>query len=185
MTDLHYDPEKHHYWVGKKRLPSVNEILTTVGIKKKYDGDPYYGEIGTGAALAIEYLLKGELDEYSIAEEIKPRIEAWKRFVKESGYKFLGCETALHNGNFAGRYDHLGIIGGETILLDTKCTEKVDDYGTDCQLSGYWVLLSEKPNKKAALRLGKDGAYDLIEYPSDPQKIWDAVWTLYQLKKNG
>lgn len=186
MTLL-YKPENHTYWLGKRRLPSVNEILEKVGVKKKYDGDPYYGEIGTASALAIQYYLENNLDESSLAEEVKPRLAAFKKFQQDTGYTPYKWELALNNEDFAGRFDHVGKLNGKNVLLDTKCVERVDNYGTVCQLSGYWTLSEETKlieiDRIGALRLGRDGNYEPTWYDTiSPKDIWKSVWTLYKVK---
>src|ERR1035437_68029 len=87
--ELRFEAEKHEYFIGKKKIPSVSSILQKVGLTKNYDGvDPYYRDRGVATHKAIELYLKGILDPTSLDIAIKPQFEAflsyWDKHMKEN-----------------------------------------------------------------------------------------------------
>src|ERR1041384_2280356 len=80
-SELRFDSEAHHYWIGKKRIPGVSEILQRVGLVKDYKGiDPYYRDRGIATHKAIELYLKGTLDIESLDPAVKPCFEAFMSY---------------------------------------------------------------------------------------------------------
>jgi len=168
-------------------LPRVTEILRKIGIAKRYDGiDPIYAEIGTASALAIKLDIEGQLDESSLDDLVKPRLDAFRKFRQETGYSPRYCELSLVSDKhgYRGTLDHLGVLNGKCVLLDTKCSQVVQPE-TDLQLMGYYWLLWEQDygsvQKRGALRLGRDGEWELVWYDTDPM-VWFAVLEIYRWK---
>lgn len=184
-----FEEKDHSYWLSNKRIPGVNEILEKAGIKRKYEGDPYYSELGKAAALAIELDLQGKLDESTIDPAVRPRLEAFKAFKSEKGYVPLYCEIALcsESERFAGRIDHVGYLNNRLGLIDTKCVETMKSFETDCQLCGYERLCDAADiwpiEWRAGLQLKGDGTYALWFYDFDATELWGAVMTIYERKQ--
>jgi len=159
--------------------------MEKVGIIKPYTGDPYYGELGTAAMKAIELDILGTLDESSVSEAIKPRLEGWRKFDLDYAKNTASYITELQvtNGLWAGRLDLFGCItNAGKCLIDVKCTEKVNEYATNVQTALYEACLEWPVAHRYALQLTKKGDYALIPLLGDFKPIVEAVWALYRVK---
>lgn len=181
---LEYNDEKHKYFVDGKEVPSVNKIIDKV-FNREYKGDPIYGEIGTAAAKAIELDLREELDETTVDDYVRPRLEAFRGWVENEGATVIYSEMPLYSDGVAGRFDGMFEINGEPWLIDYKCVKQLQHFTVKVQLSGYWKLIKsiigESP-RLAALQLKDDGTYHLESYFVDADKLWNATMTLYREK---
>lgn len=182
---LEYDDDKHKYIVDGKEVPSVNKIIDKV-FSREYRGDPFYGEIGTASAKAIELDLREDLDESSIDEYVKPRLEAFRKWKEEKEAEVLYAEMPLYANGIAGRFDGLFKLGNANWLIDYKCVKQLQHFTVKIQLAGYSELIHhnnilEYLPRFAALQLKEDGTYHFEPYAIDP-KLWDATMTLYQEK---
>ena len=182
---LEYNDEKHKYIVDGKEVPSVNKIIDKV-FNREYKGDPIYGEIGTAAAKAIELDLREELDETTVDDLVRPRLDAFRKWKSDSGFLPLLCEAPLYADGVAGRLDIFGEIKGLQYLIDNKCVKQLNHFTNKIQLSGYWKLLVENGYSDAlnvaALQLKDDGTYHFEEYGIDADAIWRSVEILYREK---
>jgi hypothetical protein len=182
---LVYDDEKHKYIVDGKPTSSVNQIIDKV-FNREYKGDPIYGEIGTAAAKAIELDLREELDETTVDDYVKPRLEAFRKWKKDVNANTKSCEMPLYSDGIAGRLDILMQIDNKDWLIDNKCVKQLNHFTNKVQLSGYWMLVVGngfvKAPKLAALQLKDDGTYHFEPYEIDADALWRSVWILYQEK---
>ena len=182
--EIVFDPEKHEYWLGNEEIPGVSKILQKLGLVKSYEGvDPFYAQRGSAVHKCIELDLAGTLDEESVAEELKPFLAAWRKFVKETGFKTLGCEQVVYSPTerFCTTYDHLGLLNNQLTVIDTKCT-KSHDKGADYQVCGQAYALMDNGQVvqgQGILELHDDGTYDYYAYEVD-LTIWESVMKLYR-----
>ena len=134
---LTFDEEKHQYWLGKKRLPSVSEILRKVGLSKDFEGiDPFYADRGKATHLAIQYFLENRLDESSLDPVIVPYFEGFKKYYAEHPMGMTQCEVmGSYNGDFAGRIDCVT----EHEIIDWKCS-KAHDKAAELQGEAYKMI---------------------------------------------
>lgn len=139
-----YDPERHEYWTGDKRLPSVTEILNEWR-EIEVSGDTWWYNIrtkalvpgkafetardrGSAVHLGALYLLTGRgLKWDELDRGVKNRLlqmSAWQKCFKP---QVIQCEQPMfdtHEG-FAGTPDIICKISGqrEVALIDVKTGE--------------------------------------------------------------
>jgi len=182
---LEYNDAKHKYTVDGKEVPSVNKIIDKV-FNREYKGDPIYGEIGTASAKAIELDLREELDETTVDDYVRPRLEAFRKWKTESGFVPILCETPFYADGVAGRLDIAGKIGDEQWIIDNKCVKQLQHFTIKIQLAGYWMLVMANgalaTPKLAALQLKDDGTYHFEPYDVDADALWRSVKILYDEK---
>lgn len=178
---LRFDAEKHQYWIGKKRIPSVTEILRKVGLSKDFTGiDPFYADRGKATHLAIQFFLEGRLDENSLDPVIVPYFEGFKKYFAEHPMGITRCEVkGSYQDDFAGIMDCIT----ETEIIDWKCS-KDHDKVAELQGEAYkWIEAQEKgkflPFK--VVQFCGDGGYEIFEY-GDTASHWASVMDLYQWK---
>lgn len=71
-----FDRDRHEYLLDGRRLPSVTEIISEAGLLPSYEYvDDWYSERGTAVHEAIALDVRGELDEESVDEEVRPYLE--------------------------------------------------------------------------------------------------------------
>lgn len=140
-------------------FPSVTKVLKTMGFTQNYAGTSlYYRERGSSLHRAIEYDLKGTLDEATIHPAVTAPFEAWRRFRLAAGpLTVLQFEREMFDPTwrFRGHPDLVCILGGQVMLLDYKCTESPDLFAAQYQLGGYrhlWnIAYPERPIVDAAV----------------------------------
>lgn len=140
-------------------FPSVTTVLKAVGFTQDYTGTSlYYRERGTGLHLAIEYDLRGTLDESTLHPDLVAPFEAWRRFRAAAGpLTVLQAEREMIDltWRFKGHPDLVCLLGGRVMLLDYKCTESPDLFAAQYQLGGYRHLWNgaypERPIVDAAV----------------------------------
>lgn len=202
---LTFDPEKHIYRYNGEIVPSVTTLLNEFKLID-FTGVPketleYKRALGSAVHYAIDLMEQDNLDEDSLSPEIKPYVEAYKRFREVTGFEPYGTENRLYSKKwrFAGTLDQFGTgltkISGDWWLIDFKCTWKL--YAS-CgpQLNGYKILIEE--NKKelnlpedfklkglGGLQLKPNEHYDLQEFkdPNDKQDFLACLWLHWQ-KRN-
>lgn len=173
--NIEFNAERHEYRVNGLIVPSVTQVLSSVGLPD-LSGIPaelleWKAGLGSAVHKATELDDLGDLDEESLDLAIKPYLEAYRKFKIESGFVPLGMEEAVYSKKygFAGRLDRVGFFGHKSILslIDYK-TGLVDVKTVGPQTSGYqtgWNEANEtKDHIKAryALKLNKDATYRLI-----------------------
>ena len=77
MSSDTFDPATHSYYRDGARIPGVTEVLREAGMLTDHSRtDPFYAERGTLVHEAIALDLRGELDEESVDQEIRPYLES-------------------------------------------------------------------------------------------------------------
>ena len=143
MNKLTLEPEHHVYTVKNRVVPGVTSVLQdNFGVKPYWS--EWHAQKGQAIHRAIALLVKDELDWHSLDSRIVGRIEAFQRFIGETGYKVLKSELSLFSelNYFAGTLD-LVLFDGATdhILIDIKppSTEPI----VELQLAAYSLLYDE------------------------------------------
>lgn len=185
-SNLRFDPEKHQYWIEKKRIPGVSEVLQKVGLAKNYDGvDPFYAQRGIATHKAIELHLKGILDRDSLDPVVVPHFEAFLKFWGNRDEKMLALEMPMVDlgFSFAGTPD---LITNKAIY-DWKCS-KDHDRVAELQGQAYKILgMGEGfTHEYTALpfivvELHDDGEPVPFEYGNDIEQ-WSSVLDLFRWK---
>ena len=190
-----FDQEKHIYRYNAEIVPSVTQLLNEFGLID-FSGVPidileYKRALGTAVHYAIELMEQDNLDEDSLGHEIKPYLDAYKRFREVTGFEPRATENRLYSKKwrFAGTMDQQGIhmtnLGGEEVIADYKCTWKLDA-ACGPQLQGYKILVEEnfgiKIKKLFGLQLKPTGRYEFKEFkdPTDKQDFLACLWLWHQ-----
>lgn len=181
--DFRSDPIKHEYFVGERRLPGVTDI---VGFEC---GTPQYAtefHLQRGSMLhkAVALWLQGRLDEKSVDERIRGKVEAAKKASKELSLNppYL-IETKMFHPlyQFAGTPD---VLANKGILTDWKSSHSA---ATEIQEGGYIILHEhyKHPVKTAfEVVLSEEGTYKLYEYKvARCKRLFLAALTMYNFKK--
>ena len=177
---LRFDPEKHQFWRGPKRIPGVSEILTKVGLSKDFKGvDPFYRDRGIATHKAIELYLQGILDPTSLDPAIRPQFEAflgyWDKHMDE---KIIALEKPMaDNLEFAGIPD----LVTEKAVYDWKAS-KSHDRVADLQGQAYKHLVEKNLNQTLpfiVVELHDDSTSEVFDYGSKSNE-WPSVLTLYR-----
>lgn len=174
LPDLRFDPEKHHYFLGKKRIPGVSEILQKLKLSKDYsEVDNFYAERGKACHKAIELHLKGVLDPSSLDDAIKAQFGAFLAYWNEvhDDEKILALEKPMTelNGVFAGTPDLIT----EKAIYDWKAS-KSHDRVADLQGQFYKQLAYDNLGitlNFIVVELRDDGSFKEFQYGIDKKEL--------------
>ena len=132
-------------------LPSVTEILGAVQLTGDFSGiavDVLDAARDRGSAVhaAVHDDVYHCLDEASLPPEVLARVNGWRRFLKDSGYRPILAEGTVISTRwqFCGHLDGVGWIGPERTLLDLKCVATLDPAIVSYQLGGYDLAWAEQ-----------------------------------------
>lgn len=178
----------HRYWVDGVNVPGFTEIATDLGIIKP---NPFYTEEGREDGKAIHrwliFLASGRETAKKPHPRIAGRVEAIKRFLRETEFRFHGGEKPLFhaNGRWACTPDLWGTLAGIRVVIDGKRGGALPWHPlqTACQKMALsangWT-----PRDRYSLYL-RDGAYTLDNH-DDPQDEyrWQAIVAAYHAKKH-
>ena len=177
-------------------LPRVTAILQDVGLGPDFTGvPPAVLEVARvrGAAVhaAIEAIVFNYLDEPALAEDVVPRLDAYRRFVKESGYETLHTEVeVVHEAwRYRGHPDSVGWLNGRRGIPDWKNTDSVQLAPACRQLCGYRAAWNaQHPTEPvewiAVVQLKSDGTYRFHEVSvAEWEPKWYAAVTVYYDKR--
>lgn len=181
---LHFDEATHTYTVDGKRLPSVTEVARFCAYDYK-SAQPWLAEAaarrGTAVHEACALIDYGEEPEET--PEISGYLTAYRRFLKDyrPDWKLIEYPMGDLTIGYAGTLDRFGILSnGLLVLLDIK-TGQLHDAALRAQLTGYLNLLKSLPGHRTAwpklyaLKLSRDGTYDLRQIVPDADNIAKAV----------
>ena len=166
MTGLVFDPERHAYILDGRVIPSVTQILTAEGI---INGQ-WYTEDGRRRGghvhLALRYLDEGRLDEDSVTDEVRPYLEAWGRFLSETGFICLQIEQPFADRNlgFAGTPDRVGWMDGDKTLSIIDIKTGAPEPWHALQTAAYAVGLGKRTARRWSVYLRPNGAYRLVQH---------------------
>lgn len=157
---IEFEEATHTYRVDGQILPSVTQVMQTMGLVRPYTGDPWYGERGTAIHKACELHDAGTLDFDSLDPRIVGFVEAYVKFMGESGMEFEYIESRFHHPS----YRFCGCIDRAVPLVDLKSTSSA----CELQLVLYSELLRVSgidPGQTGYfLHLREDGSYRLAPY---------------------
>jgi len=135
---------------------SVTQILKAEGFIDTTYYTEYGRDRGSFVHLACHYDDIGDLDEDTLDPEIKPYLDAYRRFKAESGFVVEQSETPMMSTKYlyAGTPDKIGAFPNGNV-------------------------------KRAAVELRNDGSYRLIPYTDrNDVNIWLAVLAVFNWKQN-
>ncbi len=182
---IRFDPESHTYWLGDKKLPGVTSVLD--GPISSYANVPRdvlaeAAARGTYIHKCCELLVWDNLDWDSVEPAYKPYVDAFAKFLYESGVVVeLPEERVWHRQIFyAGTADLICQLPKRK-----KFRRAVVDYKTSFrlmpavgpQLAAYQDAFNSALGKsdqvidRYALHLRKDGTYQLQQYESPMDSV--------------
>ena len=171
---LTFDEATHTYRLGEVIVPSVTQVLSTIGLYKgKAFMTPEHAERGTRVHFLTELHDLGFSDDVQHMLNLYPHIagyhKAYVKFLKESGFKPSLIEKRIYSLThmYAGTLDRVGNFNGDPHILDIK--SGVLQESDAIQTAGYSIALSEMEGIKniynrCALYLKQDGRYKLIRH---------------------
>lgn len=182
---LTFDEENHEYFLDGKAIPSVTYLMQEVGLidVSKFPDIEYYRERGKAIHKATELWDKGTLDEESVDERVAPYLDAYKRFLGETGFKSDKTEFAGFNESlwFAGMLDKIGDLCGSKAILDIKSNAVAP--WTGIQLAGY-NLIHGGGHLRFGLALKNDGTYRLKRFSDySDHRVFESAAIIYNWKK--
>lgn len=122
--ELQFDEATHTYTMRGVQYPSVTTILKDAGLIDA--SQPWYTEWhrerGKHVHAALEYHDSGELDEDALDPEIRPYLDAWERFLRESRAEVVDCERRYVDIclGYAGTLDRVVWWNRELVVIDIK-----------------------------------------------------------------
>lgn len=183
---LTLDESTHQYSLDGRRLIGVTEALKILDDRWKID--PWYLERGRLIHLATEYYDRDELDESTIDERIRPYLDAYVKFRKNTDFEPIYIEQLLYHPQYfyAGKPDRIGPLYKHHVLIDLKsgAKSKIDEL----QDVAYWELcrVNDIPvNKLFDLYLKENGTYKLepVERPRNLLPVFLACVTAVRWKE--
>lgn len=114
---LSFDEEHHIFTAEGEIIPSVTSIIRKAGLTPDWSqiaDIEWYASRGTYVHQATEMWEKGTLDENTVDKEIRPYLEAYKRFRADYPVKVIDQEVRLWHPT----YRYAGII--DMIVEDTR-----------------------------------------------------------------
>lgn len=170
---LAFDDATHTYTFGGKKVPGVTTILAPL-----FD----FGSIppsvlavaadrGTRVHLATELDDEGSLDEASVADDVRPYLEAWRAFKRDRLVAVLASEQRVYNitGNYAGTLDRIIGMDGEEWLIDIKTSVEIPA-SVGPQTAAYKAATGNDKLRRGVVQLKADGTYRFKEL--DGAKDW-------------
>lgn len=174
--EFRFDPDRHEYWLGGKRIPGMTEILKGCGIIRAHYGSELESAISMSRGRAIhrccELFDHDKLSWKTVSDEIFGYVMAWKKFREETRYnpdlKFR--ETPMFHPVYL--YATIPDCGdglfknGERALVEIKTGVKEEWH--KLQTAAQELILPKRKNKKRiAIYLANDGTYKTEEH-KDP-----------------
>lgn len=174
-----YQDDLHLYKNEKgAEVPSVTQIMDSCGLVD-YDNVPgktleHKRSIGDSAHYGTRLYDQGDLDPFSIHEEVAPYVQAYINFVEEMGFEPEPDwieKSMVHTVNgmtYGLTVDRVGRITKSPtwskfrLLLELKCAY-AEEASWKWQMAGYELAVGQGV-VKAALQLKPDGKFRLFPY---------------------
>ena len=178
----------------KSNLPSVTDILKGVGIsdfsRVPIDILEAGQHFGIAVHKACELWDTKTLDVDVLSEPLIPRLEAWKKFIKDYSVVILLGEIEKRfiskKYGFIGKPDRWPKIQDKRTLIDIKSSTSMYP-STEIQTAGYEILLLEndiKVDRRWGVQLKENGTYNIEPYIETSDKsVFLAALSLYNWKK--
>jgi hypothetical protein len=187
---LELDQENHIYYFNGVKMPSVTQILQAVGMMNVFAYDEFAKKRGSAIHKATEYFDEGDLDEDSISQLVRPYLEAWKTFRKDTGFEPLeieksGCDPIL---GVAGTWDRFGMLNGCLTIEETK-SGTIPRY-TAIQTAFYKIikkyeLKEDVPINRIGVELRPNATYRVEEFKNwRDEKIAMSALAIYNWSRN-
>ena len=184
-----FDPEKHEYFLGDRKLESVTEILERSGIADYRFSNEEAMTRGRYVHTATEMIDRNTLDWPILDDTLRPYCEAYQRFIEDKRPEILLSEKPMYHAQhlFAGTLDRVVKMDGGVALIDIK--SGAPSPATAIQVAAYRELVKVNediiPTKCFSLHLRDDGTYLLNEIKNlnRNHSIFLAALTVERFKK--
>ncbi|HVN82264.1 MAG TPA: hypothetical protein VMW38_24985 [Terriglobia bacterium] len=196
-----FDSQRHIYYFDGRPLVSVTQVLSATGILPSFafvDKVMLERKRQIGGALhaALHYLQQGDLDENTVDERVKPRLDAYRLFVSDTSFKPIDCELRMYPTVAGMQYgmtlDVTGTIKSQPYLIDFKSADGSVEKGWSIQLAAYEAgiprpLVPPFRWRRLSLQLKKTGTYAKTEWtdPGDTQEWKSALYLVYRRMARG
>jgi hypothetical protein len=169
---LLFDEKDHSYRLDGVIVPSVTQVLKDIS-SFSFDTDimARAAAFGTAVHKSCELYDKDDLDVDSLDVSLRPYLDSWIKFKKETGFipSMIEARVFSEKYRYAGTLDRVGVMQGKEVLIDIKTGVPVPSIGL--QLAGYEIAAKEtfsdfdfpKTIRRAACFLSATG-YKLKEY---------------------
>ena len=127
--EISFRESDHTYWLGAIRVPSVTEILRPLGADYRFVKDDvlqWTTDLGRAVHRPIELHLLDDLDHSSMEGDVSQYFDQFLKFQRDTGFAALQTEAVVsHALGYAGTLDCVGILNGNTVLIDWKTTAQI------------------------------------------------------------
>lgn len=162
-SGLIFDEAEHAYRFNGVRVPGVTSILRPLS---NFDGIPAQvleakRDLGQRVHYACQLSDEDDLEESSVEPDVEPYLEAWRRFLRETGALVLHNEQRVYEPSlrYAGTLDNVIGFQGAKWLVDKK-TSIATPIAAGPQTAAYLRALNDPTvTRRAAVRLRADGTY--------------------------
>lgn len=160
--------EEGHIYKDKNGiiLPSITQIISGI---KEYEGN--YNETnqewGKARHMVCQLYDEKDLDESTVSEDLKPALEAWKKFVNETKFEPMLIEQPLMHQTlrFCGTPDRYGKCFGLLSVVEIK--PNFISRRVPYQTAGQQMLIEDlgyKVESRFSVHISDDGTYALSEH---------------------
>lgn len=163
------------YTIDGERWISVTEALALAGLRDlthiPHDVLERARERGQAVHEFLELLDLGMVEAGDAKSELSGYVSAYQHFSADAKWQPIHVELVVRCSayRYAGTLDRVGDLGARRVVLDLKCTSKIDP-ATALQVAAYQEAFREHPASgreplgRFALQLRPDGTYRLVEY---------------------
>jgi hypothetical protein len=186
---LAFDEATHTYTWNGVIVPSVTQILKPLTDYGMIPADKLEVARMKGVAVhkMVELHAKGDLDEETLPEWMRPVLISWEKFVADTGFEIIYAETQVYNPayGYAGTFDLYGRMRDGLALIDVKRSFLAGPV-IGLQLAGYHAAMVDSlknigvkfgPVNRYALKLNETGPYRLEPF-TDKKDFGDFITAL-------
>ena len=172
---LTFDEATHAYTLDGRPVPSVTEIVGLLTARKYADTNAAMLQQaqrrGTEVHELCEMLDCGvEPEELDIEPELVGYVNAYLAFLRDYRPEWEWIEKPVWTLDYAGRIDRVGVIDGETAIVDIKTTASMDRLSRlallfqlflyrEAYMFSVWKPEAKRPKTMLGVQLKKDGTY--------------------------
>lgn len=179
---IRFDEKEHRYFIGKREVLSVSKVLELAGIIDKRFISEWHLDRGVKLHQALEYLDLGALDLGSVDERILPHVQAYQKFLSDTGAKIIAIEQIVYSKlfDYCGRLDRIMTLNGRNIIVDLKTNS--DPPHSGMQLSAYAQAAEESGLKTYGIYVLKLKANDTYKLIKKENKLTDFLGHLRRIE---
>lgn len=192
-SEIQFDKETHTYTLDGLKIPSVTQIISSVGMAN-YSAIPNSvlenaAKRGSGVHRALELLAISPW--YVPPDWVAGYVSAWNNFKMVFNVRVLETERLVFHKNYmyCGRPDRICTVAGEKYIVDIKTTAKPMP-SHDIQTAAYALAHKAETRqklKRASVYLHDNGKFEFKEYKEEGQEsVFLAALQIYNWKvRNG